>query len=382
MAEIKKQKDGRYHTQIYLGKDINGKRIVKSIAGRTKKDVLIRIEEVTRKYNSGVDVAGGSATFEAWAERWLPYKANVVSERQCDMYRRMLNRLFHDFGKQAISEIQAFEIQAYIDELAAYNPQTHKPTSKRTLSCYKDLFSQIFEYAIMNRAMSFNPARYVKIPRSAPVKTRRALTPQERLWIEQTPHRMQTAAMIMLYAGLRRGEVLALTWDDVDLTLNTIVVNKAVSFVNGKPILKPPKTSAGNRTVYICDRLSEYLRSYRERAPDNKLVCPSLDGYIFTVDSFRNAWKSYQKELDVASGLNPHHTSKYDPRFKQLEIDNITPHMLRHTFCTMMYENGVSVKTAQSQMGHSSPTVTLSVYTHVTDEYSKQDMQKMNNISQ
>lgn len=132
------------------------------------------------------------------------------------------------------------------------------------------------------------------------------------------------------------------------------------------------------RTVFIFDKLVDYLQDYRKNAPENELVCPSINGQMYTLDSFRRAWESFQQELNLNSGLNPKRKSKYDPRFSELEIDNITPHMLRHTFCSMMYESGVSVKTAQGQMGHSSVSVTLGIYTHISDEYSKEDMKKMN----
>lgn len=378
MAEIKKQKDGRYHTQIYFGKDVNGKRIVKSVANKSKEEVEKLCDQIERDHRESVTVAGGDATFGKWAEKWVSYKTSAVGEKQMESYNGMLTRVLPGFNRRKLRLIQTYDIQEFIDGLAVNNPLTGKPTAKRTLKAYKNMFSQIFEFAIMNRAVDFNPAKYVAIPRSAPNKTRRALTAQERQWIEQTPHRVQPMAMIMLYAGLRRGEVIPLRWDDIDFKLGVINVDKAVTYVKGQPVLKPPKTEAGYRLVYLCDKLSDYLQEYKARAPDNELVCPSLSGGMYTESGFKKGWLSFQRDLNITSGLNSLRKSKYDPRFSTLEIDNITPHMLRHTFCSMMYESGVSLKTAQGQMGHASSMVTLGIYTHISDTFSREEMQKMN----
>ena len=378
MAEIKMQKDGRYHAQVYLGRDVTGKRVVKSVANKSKEEVQKLCDQIERDHRESIAVAGGEATFSKWTEKWLSYKTSAIGAKQACAYGGMIARALPGFGNRKLRLIQTYDIQEFIDRLASCNPTTGRPTAKRTLKAYKDMFSQIFEFAIMNRAIDFNPARYVAIPRNAPNKTRRALTEQERQWIEKTAHRMQPMAMIMLYAGLRRGEVIPLEWSDIDFNADTISVTKAVTFIKGQPQLKPPKTEAGYRKVFLCAKLKEYLLGYKERAPDNELVCPGLSGGMYTESGFKKGWLSFQREMNITSELNPLRKSKYDPRFSTLDIDNITPHMLRHSFCSMMYESGVSVKTAQGQMGHASSAVTLGIYTHISDAFSREEMQKMN----
>lgn len=110
--------------------------------------------------------------------------------------------------------------------------------------------------------LDYNCASAVKIPKTAEKSTRRALTEEEQSWITDTPHRAQTAAMIMMYAGLRRGELLALTWQDIDLDAHTIKVERSVSMIKGKPHIKEGgKTDAATRTVYIPVSLSTTLEA-------------------------------------------------------------------------------------------------------------------------
>ena len=107
----------------------------------------------------------------------------------------------------------------------------------------------MFEYAIENRAVDFNPCRYVKIPKAAKTSERRALTPEERKWVEEMPHRAQLPAMLMMYSGLRKGEVTALLWSDIDFKNHTITVSKSYDFKQGR--IKEPKTASGVRVVSV-----------------------------------------------------------------------------------------------------------------------------------
>ncbi|MGW8114941.1 tyrosine-type recombinase/integrase [Caproicibacterium sp. NSD3] len=131
------------------------------------------------------------------------------------------------------------------------------------------------------RVMEYNPGVSVRIPRNAPQNFRRALTDKEQQWIIDTPHRAQRAAMIMMYAGLRRGELIALTWDNIDLKNKTIWVNKSVEMIEDKLRVKAPKTKVGNRTVDIPQRLADFLdplwqdhlAQFPSVQPINLLVC-------------------------------------------------------------------------------------------------------------
>ena len=115
--------------------------------------------------------------------------------------------------------------------------------------------------------MDYNPAGPVKVPNKNEKTKRRALTKEEQLWIVETSHRAKLPAMIMMYAGLRRGEVIPLTWADVDLENKTIRINKSVEMRGNACHLKPyTKTQAGMRTVPIPNVLNDYLCGEKEKA--------------------------------------------------------------------------------------------------------------------
>ena len=170
---------------------------------------------------------------------------------------------------------------------------------------------------------------------------------------------MGVAAMIMLYAGLRIGEVLALEWTDIDLEARTITVSKARTLFKNQASVKSPKTKAGIRVVPIPEILYDVLHSVRKK---QGLVCPDINGKLMSLNAQKNAWNAFINHLNECAGGK----KGSGPRKPVMVIDRITPHMLRHTYATMLFDAGVDVKSAQKFLGHSDIEVTLEVYTHLS----------------
>jgi integrase len=170
---------------------------------------------------------------------------------------------------------------------------------------------------------------------------------------------MGLPVLIMLYCGLRRGEVMALRWEDIDLDRRILSVNKSVRFVVNQPEVKKPKTEAGKRQVPIPAFLLEIFQSQ----PRKGLVCPRSQSQEHMSDAaYCRAWESYLHYLNLQAGGRD--ASRTRPKVQM--IDNITAHMLRHTYASTLYNAGVDVKSAQRFLGHASLEMTLGVYTHLT----------------
>lgn len=370
----KRRADGRIAVQVYLGR-LDGKRQYKVVYGQNQKEADAAADLLKAKLRKGLDVSSEKDSFSIWCDRWLNIKKEDIGNSQHQSYLSYTKHLKAHLGQTAISKVTTYDIQLLINDLADYNPSTKRPTAKKTLSDIKNTASQVFRLAIDNRIIDYNPALAVSIPKNAPKKERRALTDTEQGWLINTPHRMQCAAMVMMYAGLRRGELIPLLWSDIDFKAKTISVNKSVDLSAGKPKIKPTtKTAAGLRTITIPGVLCDYLKNQQK---SSVLVCPSLSGSIYTADSWSGAWETYLYDLDILFGKLPQKKSKYDKRFPGITIPRITPHMLRHTFCTTLYMAGIDVLTAKEQMGHSDIKTTLSIYTHLDSNHKKKEMKKL-----
>ena len=198
--------------------------------------------------------------------------------------------------------------------------------------------------------------------------------------------------MIMMYAGLRRGELLALTWKDIDLQNRTITINKSVEIINGKSYLKhSTKTEASTRIVYIPNVLAEYLAS--QDHGNSLIVCPDAKGNMMSESAWKRLWDSYLYELNFNFGdfsavtIRDNTTGKLtsfqkpNSRFAPVKIPMVIPrftaHWLRHTFITMMYFAGVDVLTAKEQAGHADIQTTMEIYTHLDGIHKEKQINKL-----
>ena len=384
MAKIKNKArtDGRLQSKVYIG---DGR--YKYVYATTQKELAEKVQEIKTKLGKGLDVTAERDTFAYWAEKWLKLKKVQVSYGRYKSYERKVKSL-EPIAYIPVTKLRVADIQDVILDLAVYNPHTKEPTARQTLNEVKNTAAQILEFAIENRVIEYNCARAVKIPAESESHTKEALTDEMQRWIRETPHRAQTAAMIMLYAGLRRGEVIPLTWRDIDLENGTITVNKSVEFINGAPNLKSGgKTKAASRCVYIPQLLVDYLRPLKGNP--FALVCPSAHGELMSDSAWKRLWSSYITDLNIRygdfgnsviwnkGGKREPPKSKHGPKKIPIIIPVFTAHSLRHTYITMLYKAGIDVLTAKEQAGHADISTTLAIYTHLDNEYKKKTLTKL-----
>lgn len=335
---MKKRKDGRYQKNIYIGRDENGKRKYKSVCGTSRKEVETLAAELKQKLGKGIDISSDD-TYGCWKKRWLTVQRSLQTPQQYKTLERYLKH-FTELEPYKINKLTIADFQEIVFDLAAKNPTTGKPTAKKSLKEFIATASRVFEYAIENRAIDFNPLKYVKISKNAAKKKeRRALSPEEQKLIINTPHRGRLPAMIMLLAGLRRGECLGLQWADIDLKHNKINVHQTLVFDGNNSYIKAgAKTEAGVRKVDIPTVLSDYLKSLAPHSPFDYVVT-TTKGKLMTNSAWRRLWESYINCLNLEAfnsqqgkivGIAPR--SKYCPDGIPHVIEPFTAHCLRHPY--------------------------------------------------
>lgn len=316
-----KRKDGLWQETI----TINGQR--KYFYGKTKAEVLRKISAYQEQTTNGL-------TFEAVAEEWDEWHRETVSYNGHRCYSQPYKSALDCFGDSYINDITTPEIDAYVKRIAA------KGYAKRTVQSYLACVNLIFEYGQLHGYCTNNPASVVPIPPK--LKTTKRELPDENnieLVKQHVDDPFGIFAYFLLYTGCRRGEALALTYDDIDFKNKTISINKSLIWQNNKAVIKSTKTEAGRRTIILLDALAAKL--------------PKGKGYVFggeaplTNTAFRRRWEKYVKTSGVT----------------------MTCHQLRHLFATILYECGIDEKLAQELLGHSSITVTRDVYTHIRRQH-------------
>lgn len=364
-----KRKDGRIAVQVYLGM-VDGKRKYKTVYGSTQKEADQKAEELKTKLRKGFDIERENDSFSQWADYFLISKKSEVSPEQYNLICTRTEVWKEYFSRLKISEVLPMNIQQVVNELFIQNPYTGKPTAKRTLLSYINILRNIFDFAIDNRVIDFNPVSRIKPPKNAEISERRSLTQEERTRIIEFEHRGQRAMMLLMLSGLRRGEATALLWSDIDFTNKTISVTKSFNFKN--QLLKAPKNGK-SRLVSVPSILIDFLKNEERTSP---YVITSANNKMMTETAWKRLLESYITDMNLKYGSFIYPQKKYAPQKATMVIEPFTYHCLRHTFCTMMYESGIDVLVAQEQMGHSDPKTTLSIYTHLQKEH------KINNITQ
>ncbi|MDR1559965.1 MAG: site-specific integrase [Clostridiales bacterium] len=352
MVKYKKREDGRYLRQIQVGFYDNGKPKYKAIYGKTIKELEDRVAEFQQNQKRGMIVNDEGLTVGRWAEQWLEsYKANN-EYNTIRMYKGILSaHIIPSIGGIPLKKLKLFHIQDMINKQLA---DGHHRTAQQTLLTVK----QILKTAVKNELIYKNAAEDVEIPKKAKPK-KRALTDQEIGYIYAASLDLKQRAFLLtlLCTGMRKGEILALTKNDIDLKERAISVNKdAIIKVNQMEIKDRPKSEAGNRVIPIVDALYPILLEYMKQQ-DSMIVFPAAGGGLMSDTSYRFFWDRILKALNVAAGGS-------NGKLKVMALaPDITAHLFRHTFITLMYYSGVRLKTAQYLAGHSSIQMTMDVYT-------------------
>ena len=352
MSRNKKRADGRYAVSVYTG-TVDGKRQYKYFYAGTQSEAQAAADEYRKKLKAVSDAK--NAQFRHLAGAWLDNKRKTVGAAQANTLQGFVNVLDAAMGDVPVLEITEDMLTDFLFDLSVENPRTGNPSSQATILKYHQTIKAIFRYSRIRP----DPAEYLEIPRGRRKHERRALTAGEQAMVREFDHRARLPAMLAMYAGLRRGELTALTWGDIGE--NYITVNKAYDFAAKK--VKTPKTEAGVREVYILPPLREYLKTVRRgRAADP--VCTS-EGKALSLSAWRKLWVSYMTDLDVAYGGRV----KFSPRNTAgvYTIKTFTLHELRHTYATLLHDADVDVKVAQSWLGHSDASTTLNIYTHLSE---------------
>ena len=365
------QADGTIRVRVYIGMK-DGKKTYKSVYGKTQKEAELKAAELKVSLRKGIDVSSSSDSFKVWAEHWLLSKKYEVSKDRYSSLRARAGIWIEELGTFQISQIKQFQVQTILFAIAAKNPKTGEPMSKKTVRGYAQVINSIFDFAIENRVIEFNPASKLKLPQTAaePVK-RRALTEEERNRVMEFEHRAQPSAMLMMLSGLRRGEATSLQWNDIDFRHNKISVTKSFNFKTKE--FKSPKNGKA-RVVDVPQILIDYLQTLPRVSP---FVLTNAKGQMMTDDSWKRLYQSYMTDMNIEYGLRGK-VNKHDNTAKiPMLIKTFTPHELRHTFCTIMFEAGIDAMTAKEQMGHSDIQTTLSIYTHLSSKHKEQQTNKL-----
>ena len=339
---------------------VNGKK--KLITAKSKQELNKKL----RDYDS---FAEHGRTFKECAEAWESVHSATIEQKTMQAYRPHIERAVAHFEGQYMKDITPHQVQAYVDYLAAQ--RFARDTVRRSLN----VLNMVFNYEITSPGslITANPCAAVKIPKG--LKKERREPPTEDQLIKVSPDSdFGLFAYFLQFTGLRRGELLALKWEDIDFKNKIIHVRHGVSYASNQPKLKEPKTTAGNRDVALLDILESVLKN---------TPVQSQKGYVFggekplSATQFRKGWLSWCREVGLAEAKTTTHKGKNGHTYTKTKwIPTVTPHQFRHEYASILEDAGISEFAAKNLLGHSSIIVTKDVYTHIREKKSANNVAK------
>lgn len=256
----------------------------------------------------------------------------------------------------------------------------------------------MFKYAVHNRIISFNPCAGVEVPKTKKKDIRVLTVEEQREVIEQAKGRLHSNMIeVALGTGLRSGELRGLTWSDIDFRKREISINKTLVYIKDMETKKyvfkyqTPKTKNSIRTIPMQESVYKALKRQKIQLKEMQLMCEewkNLEGFEHLVFLGKNgkpiSERAFQVTLDgIEKAINKERECIAKKNKTSFEpIPHFYPHALRHTFATRCFEAGIEAKVVQGFLGHYSIAITLDLYTHVTDDKAKSEMDKLQNLYQ
>ena len=366
------------------------------VRGKTDREADLKLAELIASLKRGENVIGSGMTVSAWAREWLTdyikpkvrdagaaKAAGTMTQKSYDMYVQKLDGyILPAIGKLKLGDVRTTHLKRVL------NAAAEGGASKSTLSKIRIVMHAMFNQALLDRIINFDPSVGLELP-AASCGKRRSLTDDERALLLRTcaVHRCGLWIRVLLETGIRPGESAALLISDFDMKNRLLSVSKAIESGSGE--VSTPKTDAGFRKVPLRENLIPLLSEAFAGRDPSEVAFPRIDGKSAkTDDCMTNDWRSFKRCMEIVGGCftvwrgrlmsiaNDGFITTSQGRIPEVETDGFDGHIvaddlilydLRHTYCTDLQRAGVPLNVASYLMGHADIQTTAKIYTHSGD---------------
>lgn len=364
-----------YMFRVYLGLDeLTGKAKNTTRRGfRTKKEAELELHRIKVKVADGTYRQSVVETYQQVYDLWIiQYEKTVEESTFVKTVGYFKNHILPSMGSYRIEKITIAICQKHYDEWAG------KVKKARTIKSYA---KKVLDFAIVHGYLSTNPFTHVetkvKQAYTDPVNEEDAnfYTKDElRTFLSYAElhldYKAYTLLRLISYTGMRKSEALALTWNDLNFDKGELMINKAIGRGKNTQLYKKSTKTGKARTIKIDDNTVAILKEWKKHQKQHyfKLGINTLqkDQLVFS-----NKSNAYIQPGQVQKWM-------YSVQSKY-QLKHVSPHGLRHSHCSLLFEAGASIKEVQDRLGHSDVKTTLDIYTHVTKKAKEGAIQKFVN---
>lgn len=356
-GSIIRRSDGRWQARY----EVNGKR--KYLYGKIRSEVSVKLREALSEVTHGLIYDDKNLTLKQHLHAWLNNSKKSVRIGTFERYEQIVcKHLMPELGGIKLKNLSPMMVQdLYQTKLEALSPRTVRYIH---VTLHKSL-----EQAVKWNLISKNVTDLVDPPKIIKEEIRPLNVEEVRILFDTVSgHPLEAIYILAVTAGLRRGEILGLYWQDVDLNTGSLQVKRSLSFTKEGPIFVPPKTAKGKRSISlskICVEALRKLKTSQEKTKENWTADYSL--------VFPNDLGEPRRSRNV---LN----TSFKRIKKKGNLPDIRFHDLRHTCATLLLTKGVHPKIVQELLGHSSISITLDTYSHCVPNMQEKVVEAMEDI--
>jgi integrase len=358
------EKRGNSWSYIIRIPDSNtGKTKPKWVGGfRTEVEAKLARDKARGKLASGTYVKPTKINVEQYLNEWIEIHSHSLKKSTAQSYRGHIKRnLVPYLGKIALSDLRASHIQRLYADLLSKGNEMGNPLSSRSVEFAGSVLSKALKHAVeIDELIAMNPATRVSKPRGKGRKNEPFSIVEATSFLEAVAsQRLFPFFRLAFYSGARKGEMLALRWNDLDTAKKTLLISKnRLRIIGGDIEQDSTKGGDGRRIVTLDEGTVEILRQLRKSQMEDRLLAGNLWielGYIFTDELGK----------PLAYDL-PSRT--FQRVSKRLNLPTQRFHDCRHFHATQLLRSGLPLHVVARRLGHSDPMVTASIYAHVTSD--------------
>jgi integrase len=349
------QRGKSWRVIVYLGKDANGKKLYKRETVRgSKKDAQKRLTELEHMLDRGLPITTSKEKVRDFMERWLAdHVAHTTRPRTLQFYQ-MINRLYIEptIGHINLEKLTPADITRVVANVLGKG--LSPTTARRTYATLHRALECALKWGLVYR----NVCDAIDAPREA----ENEVNPPDKQTVQnlleaarETPY--GAAYWLLAYSGARRGEICAIRREHLDMEKGTLSITGAVARIDGRLTIQPPKSATSRRMIHLGEATVAVLRAHLAKQAEERLRLGSLyedNGLLFA--------------SPMGKLLDPDLLSKNWIRLCKQAGVKYRLHDLRHAHATTLIESGVHIKAVQTRLGHSSPSLTMKVYSHVSPQ--------------
>lgn len=358
---IKERPDGRWEARVSLGINLRtNKPMRKSFYGKTKKEILKKLNEVKLQLSTGTLVTNSKLTLGEWLDNWLNiYPKNNVRIGTWESYETYIRvHIKPTLGSIPLKDLRPMHLQnLYNEKLVSGRVKTGGKLSPKTVGYIHVVIHMALEQAVKENLVTNNVARLVKKPKQTKHEICPLTVEQMKAFLSEAKnHRFYVPFLLECHTGLRRGELLGLRWRDINIEKKTISVNQSLIRTRQKGlVMSDPKTEKSKRTIPISEEVIAVLKGHKANQNQNKLLAGN--GYNNSDLVFCN---------NIGNPIDPRNfTEQFERVLKQANLPRVRFHDMRHSHATMLLLHNVQPKVVQDRLGHSTISMTMDTYSHI-----------------